>query len=654
MKRSFWLGVVILSLAVTISYANNPQNVVWDSIEYGDMFKFGQWTGPGYRTATPTATISVSTEVAHTGIQSVKVDLFTLGAYTSTYRRLAIYDKGDYLYWGHWSGGWNTLSMWCYIPSANWIPGLTGEFVFQITTTPYNIIGPPIALNTGWNYITVDMSSVRNQYTFPYTQENARWMGVRITNTNTTTAFSGPFYLDDYGGIPAPGIYYITTFETDNGVDPLPGGWGNVDAAFNSVPVTLDIASSPVYAGNSCLSATFSLAADTSTTYKAGWFKTLNCSYNLMAWVGLRCYLYYPTTPPNNLYTQFFAQVGTNDYFWIYVDQPGMQAGWNELVIDLSQSQYSVVSSRIRVEREGILLGQNTSGFDFSTTLYTDEVEAIPPIEATTTAVSWDYGTRNLSPYIQYGLPFGPLSAHYYLWESNNPSVAYIADSTSGIIEGASAGSAVITVRDRTAIGMYAVITANITIGTLVVSPPGPINLVGMGTTQSFTASVGTAPYSWSLSAPGVVVLDTTEGATVTTTAIGVGSVELTVTDSSAPTPQQVKVTINVGVEPLVIAPPGPIILSVGSNKQFTGIGGTEPYFWSLSNSTVGYISDTTGKAITFTATAIGPVDLIVTDSTPPTPQQTTVNITAIPTTAPVFMEADIPGTIVRMSELFE
>ena len=662
MKRSFWLGIVILSLAVTISFAA-PQPVNWDSFEYANYCQFqnNPSGGPNYGTsAIPgvSVTINSADTIYHTGIKSLKVDSFTLGAYTTTYRRIAIFDHGSNAYWYHWCGNHNTLFIWCYIPSANWIPGLRGEYILTITTNPYNIIGPPVSLNTGWNYISVDISSVRNQYSiYDYRQQDSRWLGLRITNTNTTTAFSGPFYLDDYGSIGAPGIYHINSFDTDYNDGTL-GGWGNIDAIFGSVPVTLDTSTSNAYTGNWALSASFSLPVDTTTTYKAAWFKTLNVSYNLMPWVGLRCYLYFPITPPEGIYTQYFAQVGVDAYRWLYVDQPGMQAGWNELVIDLSHQQnYGMITSRVAVQRDGIMVGQNTTGAPaFAATLYTDEVEAVPPIEATTTALVWDYGSRDLSPYIQYGLPFGLITSHYYLWSSSDPAVAYIADSTSGVVNAYSAGSAVITVTDRTPFTVTIPVTINI--GTLLVSPSGPIELVGIGANQSFTASVGVAPYSWSLSSPGVVSLDTTEGATVTVTAVGVGSVDLIVTDFTSPTPQQVSIPITVTVEPLVIAPPGPIQFSVGLNKAFTGIGGTEPYIWSLSNSTVGYISATTGKIITFTATNVGSVDLVVTDSTPPTAQQTSVSITIIPTSAPLFFDADKPiateRKLVHMMELFE
>jgi hypothetical protein len=660
MEKKLGIGLIIFSLMVSMSFGGpNPAN--WDSFEYSNFCQFGQWQGSGGPTYGTSAIGGVSIginsadSIAHTGIKSLKVDTFTLGAYTTTYRRIGIFDKGDSSYWYHWCGGSNILYIWCYIPPANWIPGLRGENIFTITTNPYNIYGPPVSLNTGWNYISVDVSSVRNQYSiYDYRQQDSRWLGIRITNTNTTTAFSGPFYLDDFGSIAAPGIYYINSFDTEYN-DGTIGGWGNLDAVFGSVPVALDTSSLYSYSGNWALSASFSLAADTTTTYKAGWFKTLNVSYNLMPFVGLRCYLYFPTAPPEGLYTQYFAQVGIDAYRWVYVDQPGMQAGWNELVIDLSHQQnYSMITSRVACQRDGVMVGQNTTVpvFDFTTTLYTDEVEAVPAIEATTTAVTWAYGSKDFAPYIQYGLPFGPLTAHYYLWESSNSTVAFIADSTSGVVQGLNPGTATITVKDRTEI--TASITANITIGTLVVSPLGPIELVGIGTSRQFIASGGVAPYFWSVSSPGVGSLDTTEGATVTLTAVGVGTVDLIVTDSTSPTPQQVSIPITVSVAPLLVGPPGPLQFSIGLNKQFTASGGTEPYIWTLSNSTVGYVSPTTGTAATFYATGVGLVDLMVTDSTPPTPQQTTVNITIIPTVAPLFIEADKPGLAVRMAELFE
>ncbi|MDI6783636.1 MAG: hypothetical protein QME64_06010, partial [bacterium] len=447
------------------------QPAIWHGFEYGknngNETYFGQWQGsggPGYGTqAVPGVTISVvSTEgVARTGIKSLKIAGFTLPAMDTTTTAMAVFDKGDYAYWWHWSGGHETLFLWVYVPDTTWISGLTGEFVVNISS--YYVIGPPVALNTGWNYVSVDINSVRNQYGYPYTLENSRWLGVRITNTNTITAFSGPFYLDDYGSIALPGIYRMTTFETDlNGSDPL-NGWSEMHPSWGSVTVSLDTSTTQKYAGDWSLSATFTLSS-TTVAQQAFWVKTLNCAYNLMPWVGVRSYLYFPDTPPPTIYVQMFANVGANWSRWLFVPQPGMQAGWNELVMDLSAdsiSSYNYDSSRIDTNRPGIRVGQNTTDFTYAATLYFDEVEAVPPIESNITTMTWIIGeSRDLEPYIQYGLPFGPLSGHYYIWTSSSTAVAYIADSTSGVVQGAGIGSATITATDRT--GMNVSIQVNI------------------------------------------------------------------------------------------------------------------------------------------------------------------------------------------------
>lgn len=95
---------------------------------------------------------------------------------------------------------------------------------------------------------------------------------------------------------------------------------------------------------------------------------------------------------------------------------------------------------------------------------------------------------------------------------------------------------------------------------------------------------------------------------------------------------------------------PGPVTLSREQSRTFTATRGVPPYTWSLS--TTGICSLDTSATIIVTAIDTGSVDLIVTDSNTPTPQQASVTITVIPTTAPLFKEVE-PRKYIRF-ELFE
>ncbi|MDI6783235.1 MAG: hypothetical protein QME64_03955 [bacterium] len=103
---------------------------------------------------------------------------------------------------------------------------------------------------------------------------------------------------------------------------------------------------------------------------------------------------------------------------------------------------------------------------------------------------------------------------------------------------------------------------------------------------------------------------------------------------------------------PLILAPLGAVNVSVGQTRGFTVSGGTPPYSWGLSTTGIGSINPTAGPSVTFTAENAGAVNLTVTDSDTPTPQQQTANITVVPTSAPLFIDADKVSLYRR--ELFE
>jgi hypothetical protein len=89
-----------------------------------------------------------------------------------------------------------------------------------------------------------------------------------------------------------------------------------------------------------------------------------------------------------------------------------------------------------------------------------------------------------------------------------------------------------------------------------------------------------------------------------------------------------------------ILTPMGPFTVTVGQTKDFTISGGVAPYTWSLSTTGVGSLDTTAGTAVTFTGTGAGTVDVTVTDSYTPVPQQRTVSMTVMPTGAPLYIES--------------
>jgi len=143
-----------------------------------------------------------------------------------------------------------------------------------------------------------------------------------------------------------------------------------------------------------------------------------------------------------------------------------------------------------------------------------------------------------------------------------------------------------------------------------VVVTPADVTLAA-GTTQQFTASGGTAPYTWQVADPAIASIDATglltalaAGSTTVTggtapyvwtvsdpslasidvstgllTAIALGTVQVTVTDANGFS----DTTGDIVISDIAISPDS-AILGVGDTQQFTVSGGTAPYTWSTGN----------------------------------------------------------------------
>jgi uncharacterized protein YjdB len=134
----------------------------------------------------------------------------------------------------------------------------------------------------------------------------------------------------------------------------------------------------------------------------------------------------------------------------------------------------------------------------------------------------------------------------------------------------------------------------------LSVSPANPT--VAAGASLTFTASGGTAPYSWSVNNPAVGNI----GSTGVFTGISGGSVTVTATDSDG---TQASQTVNVTQMNVT---PNTTSVGVGQSVQFSVSGGTTPYQWSTSNTQIASINNATGVLF---GNSAGSVVVTVTDA---------------------------------------
>ena len=162
----------------------------------------------------------------------------------------------------------------------------------------------------------------------------------------------------------------------------------------------------------------------------------------------------------------------------------------------------------------------------------------------------------------------------------------------------------------------------------LTISPTSvPPATAGAPYSQTFSASGGTGPYTWSISGlpSGLSATGPAINGTVSATALGSFPLAVKVTDSATPTPASTTITptLSVGAAPLTISTTSAPASTVGApyTLSLVAIGGTGPYSWSISGALPDGLTRT-GATISGTPTRQGAFSFIVqvTDSAP-TPQ---------------------------------
>jgi hypothetical protein len=199
-----------------------------------------------------------------------------------------------------------------------------------------------------------------------------------------------------------------------------------------------------------------------------------------------------------------------------------------------------------------------------------------------------------------------------------------------GVISGTptTAGAFSFTVQATDAAQNVASANLSITIGvgplTITTVPPLFAGSVGQAYSQTFNASGGKPPYTWSIATgggalPAGLTLNSTTGTvTGTPTTAGTSTFTIQVTDSAAATAQQsFSLNINPPALTLIVVsavPSGTVGVSYSQKLPLAASGGTPPYTWSLTSvpPLAGLVFDPVGVALNGTPTSPGTFNLTV------------------------------------------
>ncbi len=132
----------------------------------------------------------------------------------------------------------------------------------------------------------------------------------------------------------------------------------------------------------------------------------------------------------------------------------------------------------------------------------------------------------------------------------------------------------------------------------------GQVPILG---TLTFTTRGGVTPFSWTISATSIGIIDASTG--VFSAANTTGTATITAQDAVGDTDTA---TITVLAVNTIGVSPAAGIVAVGGTQTFTATGATAPLFWTTSPGTGGTIVLGTGV---FTATAAGTETITVVDS---------------------------------------
>jgi hypothetical protein len=279
-----------------------------------------------------------------------------------------------------------------------------------------------------------------------------------------------------------------------------------------------------------------------------------------------------------------------------------------------------------------------------------------PPSKLVISTVSLPYGTAGAAYNTSIAASGGTTP---YTYNATGLPNGLSINHTTGAITGTPAVSAegtspvTATVTDSTQPTAQSA-TANLSV-TIAAPPPSklvittaslPSGTAGVAYSASIAASGGTTPYTYNATGlPSGLSINHTTGAitgTPAVSAVGTSPVTATVTDSTLPTAQSASVNLSVTI---AAAPPPPppskLVITtvslpsgtagVAYSASITASGGTTPYTYNATGLPNGLSINHTTGAITGTpavsAEGTSPVTATVTDSTLPTAQSASVNL---------------------------
>ena len=198
-----------------------------------------------------------------------------------------------------------------------------------------------------------------------------------------------------------------------------------------------------------------------------------------------------------------------------------------------------------------------------------------------------------------------------YRWSSSDSNVATV-DST-GLVQGVAVGAVTITATDAA----NATATSRVTVQAITVTPQ--TGSVEQQQTLQFSASGGTAPYTWSVSDPALASISTSG----LLTGLAIGSVVVSATDANGGRGSSGTITVTEATAHTIAVSPTTARVRINRSLQFSASGGPAPYTWSLSNPSVGTISATG----VFRASRTGTTVVIATDADGHSGQSGTITV---------------------------
>ena len=185
-----------------------------------------------------------------------------------------------------------------------------------------------------------------------------------------------------------------------------------------------------------------------------------------------------------------------------------------------------------------------------------------------------------------------------YSWDvANDSNGKIIGHGTQGDYTAFRLGANNVIVYDANGQAAVATITSS-SASSIALTPSSATVPTSAGNQVQFTVIGGQAPFTWSLSSPGIATI--TQSGLYTSIAAAGGSINvITVIDQSGKT---ASATVTHGTA--LAVSPSTATISVGNSVTFTAVGGDGTYAWQVANITIG--SPPSGSGITFTYVASG------------------------------------------------